>query len=204
MLNRRVLMISALGAAFPALAETPAAGPKLAKAARAQVGVTRDYDPAYVKLDYPGGDVPRRTGVCADVVIRAGRDGLGLDLQRLVNRDMKAAFEAYPSRRAWGLTKPDPNIDHRRVLNLEVYFRRQGAQLWRTGAGRRGGHDFPGGVEPGDIVSWVLLNGRPHIGVVTAGGRLPRIVHNIGGGAEEQPLALMWPHKAVGHFRWPA
>jgi uncharacterized protein len=70
-------------------------------AARAQVGVTTIYDPAYVALAFPGGDVPRERGVCTDVIVRAYRDGLGLDLQALVNADMRAAFSAYP--RTWGL-----------------------------------------------------------------------------------------------------
>src|SRR5687767_5130822 len=126
MIGRRSLIAGGLSAlAAPALAETPPQ--RLARSAKAQLGVTRHYDPAYVRLAYPGGDVPRATGVCADVVVRAARDGLGLDLQKLVHEDMARAFPAYPSKRAWGLQRPDASIDHRRVLNLEVYWRRQAA-----------------------------------------------------------------------------
>jgi uncharacterized protein YijF (DUF1287 family) len=105
-------------------------GQHVAEAARAQVGVTTGYDPTWTKLSYPGGDVPRSTGVCADVVIRAARDGLGLDLQKLVHEDMVKDFDAYPARKAWEAKKPDWNIDHRRVLNLEAYWTRAGARLW--------------------------------------------------------------------------
>ena len=112
-------------------------GQKLADAARAQVGVTTGYDPTWTKLTYPGGDVPRSTGVCADVVIRAARDGLGLDLQKLVHEDMVKDFDAYPARMTWGSRKPDENIDHRRVLNLEAYWRRSGARLWAAKLPRR-------------------------------------------------------------------
>lgn len=105
-------------------------GQRLAAAARTQVGVTRGYDPGWTHLSYPGGDVPRSTGVCADVVIRAARDGLSLDLQKLVHEDMLKNFEAYPARKTWGSRGADASIDHRRVLNLEAYWTRAGARLW--------------------------------------------------------------------------
>src|SRR6185295_12021441 len=53
----------------------------------AQAGVTTGYDPAYVALEYPGGDVPEKTGVCSDVVVRAFRKA-GIDLQKEVHEDM--------------------------------------------------------------------------------------------------------------------
>src|SRR6059058_3326909 len=84
------------------------------------------YDPAYIHLAYPGGDVPATTGVCTDEVIRAYR-AVGIDLQKEVHEDMAANFSAYP--RKWGRTQPDPNIDHRRVPNLMVFFSRKGESL---------------------------------------------------------------------------
>src|SRR5215204_7323198 len=80
----------------------------------AQAGVTIGYDPSYVALDYPGGDVPEKTGVCSDVVVRAFRKA-GIDLQKEVHEDMKAAHSEYPTK--WGAISPDRNIDQRRVLN---------------------------------------------------------------------------------------
>src|SRR5690348_6345079 len=116
-LDRRMMIggLAALpvtGCAPSAPVDSASKGARLAEAARRQIGVTTGYDPAYVKLAYPGGDVPRKTGVCADVIVRAGRDAFGLDLQRLVHADMQRTFSAYPDR--WGLKKPDANIDHRR------------------------------------------------------------------------------------------
>jgi uncharacterized protein YijF (DUF1287 family) len=175
------------------------------------VGVTTSYDPGWTSIPYPGGDVPRSTGVCADVVIRAARDGLGLDLQKLVHEDMMKHFDAYPARKAWAQTRPDANIDHRRVLNLQTYFQRAGAQLW-VATGPVPGDAFPKPLAVGDILTWILDSGQPHIGVVVtvpappqAGGReqSPHIVHNIGRGVEESPLAAFWPHHAFGHYRWP-
>ena len=178
------------------------AGTRLAAAARAQLGVTTGYDPNYARMAYPGGDLPRSTGVCADVVVRAARDGLGLDLQQLVHEDMASHFAAYPA--TWHLHGPDSNIDHRRVLNLEVYWRRQGAQVWAA-AGREGGNEFPQPMEVGDELTWLLGGKLPHVGVVVATGMLgTKVVHNIGGGVEEWELFSFHGQHAKGHFRWPA
>jgi uncharacterized protein YijF (DUF1287 family) len=150
------------------------------------------YDASYIKLAYPMGDVADDRGVCADTVIRAFRHA-GVDLQVEVHEDMRGNFGAYP--RNWGLTKPDRNIDHRRVPNLETFFRRKGASrtLSRTAA------DYV----PGDIVSW-RLNGvsLPHIGVVTRKTLLgqPLIAHNIGAGTQEQACLFDWP--MAGWFRF--
>ena len=178
-------------------------GQKLANAARAQLCVTTGYDPTYAKLSYPGGDLPRSTGVCADVVIRAARDGLGLDLQRLVQEDMVKHFDAYPARRVWGSTQPDTNIDHRRVLNLEAYWTRMSARLWAANA-PTAGNDFPKPVEVGDILTWLLDARLPHVGIVVSGGAQRQVVHNIGRGVEESLLDAFYAQRAAGHYRLPA
>lgn len=164
---------------------------RLVGAARRQVGVTISYDPAYRRLAYPGGDVPVDTGVCSDVVVRALRDQ-GRDLQREVHEDMKRDFDAYPRR--WGLKKPDPNIDHRRVPNLMTFFRRRGYAQPTT---RR-----PEDYRPGDLVTWDLGGGVTHIGIVsdrrsTAG--TPLILHNIGRGTREEDL--LFEYRITGHYR---
>jgi len=159
--------------------------------ARSQIGVTTGYDGAYRRLNYPGGDVPKETGVCCDVVVRALRDQK-LDLQQLVHEDMKRSFKAYPQN--WGLKKPDPNIDHRRVPNLACFFRRSGWALDSRTA--------PGDYLPGDIVTWKLGNGLPHIGIVsdkkTPAGT-PLVIHNIGGGTQEEDVLFRFT--ITGHFR---
>jgi uncharacterized protein YijF (DUF1287 family) len=167
------------------------------------VGVTKGYDPAWAKLSYPGGDVPRSTGVCADVVIRAARDGLGLDLQKLVHEDMATHFDAYPARRAWGSHATDTSIDHRRVLNLETYWTRAGARLWAA-QGLLAGDEFPKPIDVGDILTWHLNVGVPHVGIAVSAGEQALIVHNIGRGVEESPLEAFFVHRAAGHYRWPA
>ncbi|MEO0414498.1 MAG: DUF1287 domain-containing protein [Verrucomicrobiota bacterium] len=144
------------------------------------------YDPAYVVIDYPGGDVPADTGVCTDVVVRSYR-ALDFDLQKAVHEDMKSNFSKYPKN--WGLTRADKNIDHRRVPNLERYFQRQGAELKVTGDSQ---------FLPGDLVTWDL-NGRGlwHIGIVVGEDTF---VHNIGGGPRKDTGIRNW--KVIGHFRF--
>jgi uncharacterized protein YijF (DUF1287 family) len=168
------------------------------------MGVTTAYDPTWSHISYPGGDVPRSTGVCADVVIRAARDGLGLDLQKLVHEDMLKDFTAYPARKAWGSRAPDASIDHRRVLNLETYWTRSGARLWAAQVAVAG-DAFPPPLELGDIVTWLLDARLPHVGlVVSTGAQQTAVVHNIGNGAEQTELIAFHAHRAVAHYRWPA
>jgi hypothetical protein len=168
-------------------------GQRLAAAALAQVGVTLHYDPAYTKLAYPNGDVPLERGVCSDVVIRALRRQ-GTDLQRLLHEDMKAHFSAYP--RNWGLRRPDRNIDHRRVLNLQTYFARRGFALPIT----KNARDYA----TGDIVAYTLPGNLPHIGIVaarrTADGARPLLIHNIGAGTQIEDR--LFDYEIVGHYRW--
>ena len=166
---------------------------RVVAAARKQVGVTLRYDPAYSVLAFPNGDVERAKGVCTDVVIRAFRDALGLDLQALVNADMRANFTAYPKN--WGLGRPDRNIDHRRVPNLATYWRRQGVSLPVT--------DNPADWRPGDIFTQMVGGRLPHTGIVsdrrdTTG--VPLVLHNIGAGTREEDA--LFDHKLTGHFRW--
>ena len=164
-------------------------GVALARAAQQQVGVTVLYDPAYRRLDYPGGDVPTDRGVCSDVIVRAFRT-IGVDLQVELHEDMKRNFQRYP--RLWGLSRTDRNIDHRRVPNLMTFFERRGKALALTAS-----------YEPGDVVAWRLPNGLHHIGLVAeARTRLghPLVIHNIGQGAIEEDV--LHAFEKLGHYRW--
>lgn len=166
----------------------------LVTAAREQVGVTLSYDPAYRRLSYPNGDVPLNTGVCTDVVIRALRQQ-GLDLQQAVHQDMRANFRLYPKN--WGLSRPDSNIDHRRVPNLMTWFKRQG---WALPLGQDAER-----YRPGDIVTWDLGGGLTHIGIISdrqAGSGVPLVLHNIGRGTQEEDI--LFSFKITGHYRIPA
>jgi len=143
-------------------------------------------------LAYPDGDVASEVGVCTDVVIRALRASLGLDLHRLVHEDMRRAFAEYP--RNWGSTRPDKNIDHRRVPNLRTFFKRSGWSLPVTRSAQA--------YKPGDLVTCTVPSNLPHIMIVsdrtTADGR-PLVIHNIGAGTQEEDRLFEFP--ITGHYR---
>jgi len=153
------------------------------------------YDGAYVAIDYPGGDVPKNTGVCTDVIVRAYR-ALGTDLQQLVHEDMLLNFDDYPSKRIWGLSQPDSHIDHRRVPNLQAFFRRHGRSLKVS----KNSADY----HPGDLVTWMLPGNLPHIGIVSdqvnAHTSQPMIIHNIGRGPALEDM--LFRYKVTGHYQY--
>lgn len=193
--RRPLLLLLTLGAsnlhslAAPTRRDTSA----LIRAARTQLGVTHTYDGRYATMAYPGGDVPRHTGVCTDVLIRAYRDAFAVDLQKLVYTDMAAHFSAYP--RTWGLKRPDPHIDHRRVPNLQTFWARKQAKL-----------PLPSNEQdwqPGDIFTSMIHGKLPHTGIVsdrrTASGRWA-VIHNIGQGTREEDA--LTAHLLTGRYRF--
>ncbi|WP_255362737.1 DUF1287 domain-containing protein [Tenacibaculum sp. MAR_2009_124] len=163
----------------------------------AAISITKDevtYDPSYFSITYPNGDIPLNKGVCTDVVIRSFRK-LGIDLQKLVHEEMKHNFHLYPN--IWGLKRTDTNIDHRRVPNLMIFFKRKGLVKKIT----KNSSDY----KPGDIVCWNLYGGVTHIGIVINKKSKDKerylIVHNIGSG---QVIAdCLFDYKIIGHYRYP-
>ncbi|MFB9077431.1 DUF1287 domain-containing protein [Flavobacterium procerum] len=168
-------------------------GQKLSQAAISIIDPSIDYDPAYFAIKYPNGDVPANKGVCTDVIIRAYRK-LGIDLQKEVHEDMIKNFSRYPNLKKWGMRKTDTNIDHRRVPNLEVFFERKGTKLPVT----QNAEDY----KTGEIVTWLINNKLPHIGIVTdqksKDGKRNLIVHNVGNGQVLEDC--LFEYKIVGHF----
>jgi uncharacterized protein len=184
----KILILLAIVVSSAALADTP----RLVSAAREQTQTPVVYDGAYRRIAYPMGDVPRNRGVCTDVVIRAYR-AIGVDLQVLVHEDMRENFARYPQ--LWGLTKPDTNIDHRRVPNLQRFLERADAKI---------GSDSPAAYQPGDLVTWMLPGNLPHIGIVSdrfaPATTRPLMIHNIGSGPVEDDILLSYP--ITGHYRY--
>lgn len=172
---------------------TPAFSKALSDAALERTKHEVRYDGRYLKIGYPMGDVPPEIGVCTDVVIRAYRT-VGIDLQKDVHEDMAENFRLYPRR--WGLAKPDTNIDHRRVPNLELFFARKGVEVAVT--------KNPADFLPGDLVTWSVSGSLPHIGIVVdrkaPDGKTPMVVHNIGAGDVLEDILFEYP--MTGHFRY--
>jgi uncharacterized protein YijF (DUF1287 family) len=162
------------------------------KAARTQIGKTVLYDSSYHVLDYPNGDLPIDRGVCTDVIIRALRSAFNLDLQKLVHEDMKMNFSTYP--RKWGLKYPDKNIDHRRVPNLQTFFKRWG---WSVDIS-----DNADEYRPGDIVTCIVPPHLPHIMIMSDKKNsygVPFVIHNIGEGVQEEDR--LFEFELTGHYR---
>jgi uncharacterized protein YijF (DUF1287 family) len=200
---RRASLIAVVGSLIPSFLpgdaqQTPAQGQLLQSLSAAAIERTSHrvrYDPAYVRIPYPGGDVPADAGVCTDEVIRSYR-ALGIDLQKEVHDDIIANWTAYPHDRRWQEAHPDTNIDHRRVPNLRVFFSRKGDSLPATSNAA----DY----SPGDLVTWDLGGNVPHIGIVVdrkaAGSNRYEVVHNIGAGPQLEDVLFSW--KITGHYRY--
>lgn len=190
----RRLVPAAISLWFVAAASASPVTDGLIAAARERTTHHEMYDGTYRVISYPMGDVPDVRGVCTDLVIRAYR-GVYIDLQALVHEDMSRHFAEYP--KLWGLQQPDSNIDHRRVPNLQTFFKRAGAQLPVT--------DRAEDYAPGDLVTWMLPGNLPHIGIVSdqrvAGTSRPRVLHNIGAGPVEDDI--LFAYTISGHYRYP-
>jgi uncharacterized protein len=195
-MDRRAFLaaVPALSLAGCARSEVPVQGKttQLLKGAHGQIAKTLTYDPAYTRIPYPNGDVPLATGACTDVVIRAYR-AIGVDLQQRVHEDMVANFRIYP--KTWGLKRPDSNIDHRRVPNLQVFLTRFGQSLPVS--------QNPADYKPGDLIT-NLPGGRTHIAIVSE-IRSPltqrlMVIQNIGFGARLDDDLLSYP--MTGHYRY--
>ena len=166
---------------------------QLVEAAQERTKHSITYDGSYVSIKYPMGDVPNNIGVCTDLVIRAYRK-LGVDLQQLVHEDMRSNFSKYPN--IWGMTSTDTNIDHRRVPNLQTFFKRHGHDLEISLEARQ--------YLAGDLVTWMLPGNLPHIGIVSNqlanNSNRPKIIHNIGHGPVEEDI--LFKYKITGHYRY--
>jgi hypothetical protein len=193
-MTRTLLLITTILFQIHSISQTNESfGLALSNAAVELTKVNVVYDSKYYSLSYPNGDLPQNRGVCTDVIIRAYR-ALGIDLQKEVHEDMLLNFKLYPKN--WGLSKPDRNIDHRRVPNLMVFFELHGEKLSIT--------NIPNNFFPGDIVAWDLGGGLTHIGIVinkkSADSKRNLIVHNIGNGQEISDC--LFEYKIIGHYRY--
>lgn len=145
--------------------------------------------PKYKSAYYSGGYPPDGEGVCTDVIWRAFMNA-GYILKDLVDEDIKNNLEQYPN-----IDIPDPNIDFRRVVNLNIFFERNALVLTNN----------PYEIEdwqPGDIV--VFSN---HIAVVSDKRNkdgIPYIIHNAGQLNREEDALIRWYKRKgiIGHYRF--
>ena len=160
---------------------------KFVSSARVQVGKTLTYNPEYARLKFPNGDIPLSKGVCTDVVVRALR-GLDIDLQERIYKYKKSHPKLFKG--LYYTDRLDPNIDHRRVKNIQAYLKARGYQV-------------KGNFQAGDIVVWKLPGSNlDHIGICSdkhnSAGE-PLIIHNVGAGAKEEDV--LREYTIIDHFR---
>jgi len=194
--NKKIILLLSLATAlFSQQSYAASYSQRLVDAAIERTYHKVTYDGSYRRIGFPYGDVPKNIGVCTDVVIRAYRK-LGIDLQERVNDDMSKRFFEYPSFAKWGMSRPDANIDHRRVPNLRTFFAKNGINLPTT----NNANDY----RPGDIVTWNIAPNLPHIGIVTniisQDNKRPIIAHNIGKGPQLEDV--LFKLKITGHYRY--
>lgn len=151
------------------------------------------YDNGYYKIGYPLGDVDRDVGCCADVIVRALRNG-GIDLQEEIQEDIAGRPKAYGH-----VKKPNPDIDHRRVRNLLVYMKKH-LEPVEAGLGKV--------CEwlPGDVVFFDTLpkKGPDHIGILSFAvdeNGYPMVVNNWTEGYTTAEMDLLSWVDVTHHFR---
>ena len=145
------------------------------------------YDPSYFAGGYP----PENRGVCTDVVWRALQNA-GYDLKAMIDADIAQNTALYP--RVQGT--PDPNIDFRRVPNLQVFLDRHAERLT---------------LDPKDIAAWqpgdIVTFGSRHVGIISDKRNrdgIPYLIHNSGQPRREEDALLRCHrnHPISGHYRW--
>ncbi len=156
------------------------------------------YGAGYLKLEFPGGDVPRDKGVCTDVIVRAVRNA-GLDIQKELYDDIRRSPKSYRM-----VVRRNPNIDHRRVKTSLPYFLRR----WDQRSAALDDPDDP--LRPGDVVfmdTFPRKRGPDHVGIVsnlTAEDGTPLIINNWTYGSTTTHMELLSWVPVTHRFRFPS
>lgn len=149
------------------------------------------YKDAY----YTGGYPPEGEGVCTDVIWR-GFSAINVSIKDLIDNDIKKSQKEY--KRVNG--SPDPNIDFRRVLNQNIFFKRYSDSL--TTELKVDDVDNLKQWQPGDVV--VFIEGYEHIAIISDKrdeDGIPYVIHNSHPKASE--VKLSWFHVPIhAHYRW--
>jgi uncharacterized protein YijF (DUF1287 family) len=154
---------------------------------------------AIIPISFPMGDFDSSIGVCTDVAIRALR-GINIDLQALLYEDILLNANRYR-----GISRPNPNIDHRRTRNLKIFFDHHANVLTNETPLKK-----PGQWRPGDIVlmDTGINNGTiyDHIGIVSSRKNsqgIPLVINlwTVGWKLNEMELLNGNYPDIVGHYR---
>jgi uncharacterized protein YijF (DUF1287 family) len=145
--------------------------------------------PHYKSAYYAGGYPDDGCGVCTDVIWQALR-AAGYELKDLVDADIAAHPSCYPN-----ISTPDPNIDFRRVNNLNSYLSRHADSLTCD-------TDDPAQWQAGDIV---IFGESEHIAICSDKRNddgIPWIIHHGNPVEEAVERNQIGNMPITAHYRW--
>ena len=154
---------------------------------------------------YQGGDPPEDLADSTDIIARAFFEA-GFDLRDLVYEDIKENFGQYPIKEIWNRSFCDPNIDYRRIQNLEIFFNRnakdldilfnasdeQNLNLWL----------------PGDVVFFDMDRDgdSDNVGIIsdnTTRDGVPKVIYNYKDPGYTVEKDILKEKIITGHYRFP-
>ncbi|HEX7560637.1 MAG TPA: DUF1287 domain-containing protein [Candidatus Humimicrobiaceae bacterium] len=154
---------------------------------------------------FNGGDPPAKIAICTDIIARAFREA-GFDLRQLVNDDISENFGSYPLKVNWGQTRPDNNIDYRRIQNMEIFFKRNAQAMVAV-------FDLSdiANLEqwlPGDIVFFDMDQDgyTDNAGIIsdsTTRKSIPKIIYNYIDPGYTVERDILGSSSIKGHYRYP-
>ncbi len=154
---------------------------------------------------YQGGDPPPDLALCTDIIARAYNHA-GYDLSELVHQDIVQNFDQYPLMQIWGQRHPDPNIDYRRIQNLEIFFKNNAMALTSqfNPSDQRNLKQWL----PGDIV-FFDMNGdgyTDNVGIIsdsTTRMGIPKVIYNHSFPGYTCEENILGQEQVTGHYRYP-
>lgn len=154
---------------------------------------------------YSGGDPPLEYALSTDIVARSFKEA-GFDLSGLVDKDISENFDKYPLKELWNQSFTDPNIDYRRIQNLEVFFSRKAQKL--TTSSEMDDRKIIESWLPGDVVFFDMDgNGfTDTAGIVsdaTTRDGIPKVIYNHTDPGFTVEEDILTTKKVTGHYRYP-
>jgi uncharacterized protein YijF (DUF1287 family) len=154
---------------------------------------------------YNGGDPPPEIAICTDIIARAFREA-GFNLRDLVNEDIVKNFNSYPLRQIWGQNVADPNIDYRRIQNMEIFFKRN-ANVLLTNFNSSDYENLETWL-PGDVVFFDMDKDgySDNAGILsdkTTRRGVLKVIYNYIDPGYTVEKDILGKVKITGHFRYP-
>jgi uncharacterized protein YijF (DUF1287 family) len=154
---------------------------------------------------FKDGDPPKDLAISADIVARALLEA-GFNLRDLVYDDISNNFDQYSIKEIWGRSFCDPNIDYRRIQNLEIFFKRNAKDLGVFFNALD--EDNLNSWLPGDLV-FFDMDGEgfsDSTGIIsdnTTRSGVPKIIYNYIDPGYTVERDILKEEVVTGHYRFP-